>query len=93
MSSTNDSSGPGDAPSERLGSLDVMRGFVVAGMILVNFSMVGAGFRQFAIYPQLDSCGLGRVHIRRFHLSSIYLHGRRFDCAGKSGRQGSRTTG
>jgi predicted acyltransferase len=53
MSSTNDSSGPGDAPSERLGSLDVMRGFVVAGMILVNFSMVGAGFRQFAIYPQL----------------------------------------
>jgi predicted acyltransferase len=38
---------------ERLGSLDVMRGFIVAGMILVNFSMVGAGFRQFAIYRQL----------------------------------------
>ena len=60
MSSTNDSRG--DATSaqrtpthrlERLESLDVMRGFVVAGMILVNFSMVGAGFRQFAIYPQL----------------------------------------
>jgi predicted acyltransferase len=30
-----------------------MRGIVVAGMILVNFSMVGAGFRQFAIYPVL----------------------------------------
>jgi predicted acyltransferase len=27
----------------RLGSLDIMRGFVVAGMMLVNFSMVGAG--------------------------------------------------
>jgi predicted acyltransferase len=62
MLSTNDSSGPGDllsdqrTPShglERLGSLDVMRGLVVAGMILVNFSMVGAGFRQFAIYPIL----------------------------------------
>jgi predicted acyltransferase len=62
MSSTNDSSGPGDAPSvkctpshslERLASLDVMRGLVVAGMIMVNFSMVGAGFRQFAIYPIL----------------------------------------
>ena len=63
MSSTNDSSVPGrDAASvqrtpshslERLCSLDVMRGVVVAGMILVNFSMVGAGFRQFAIYPVL----------------------------------------
>lgn len=62
MSSTNDSSGPRDAPSvqrtpshgrERLGSLDVMRGLVVAGMILVNFSMLGTGFRQFAIYPVL----------------------------------------
>jgi predicted acyltransferase len=62
MPSTNDSTGPGDAPSgqrtpshslERLASLDVMRGLVVAGMILVNFSMVGAGFRQFAIYPVL----------------------------------------
>ena len=62
MSSTNGSPARGDAPSvqctpsqslERLGSLDVMRGFVVAGMIAVNFSMVGAGFRQFAIYPQL----------------------------------------
>lgn len=62
MSSTNDSSGLGDAASvrrtqshslERLGSLDVMRGFVVAGMIVVNFSMVGAGFRQFAIYAIL----------------------------------------
>jgi predicted acyltransferase len=62
MSSTNDSSEPDDVPSaqctpshslERLGSLDVMRGLVVAGMILVNFSMVGAGFRQFAIYPIL----------------------------------------
>jgi predicted acyltransferase len=30
-----------------------MRGLIVAGMILVNFSMVGAGFRQFAIYPVL----------------------------------------
>jgi predicted acyltransferase len=30
-----------------------MRGLVVAGMIVVNFSMVGAGFRQFAIYPVL----------------------------------------
>jgi predicted acyltransferase len=39
---------------ERLGSLDVMRGFVVTGMIVVNFSMVGAGIRQFAIYPQLE---------------------------------------
>jgi predicted acyltransferase len=37
----------------RVESLDVMRGFVVAGMILVNFSMLGAGFRQFAIYPVL----------------------------------------
>jgi hypothetical protein len=41
MSSPNDSSGPGDASSvqgtpsrERLGSLDVMRGLLVAGMIL-----------------------------------------------------------
>src|SRR5580698_8651134 len=62
MSSTNDSSGRDDATSvqhtpshsfERLASLDVMRGIVVAGMILVNFAMVGAGFRQFAIYPVL----------------------------------------
>jgi predicted acyltransferase len=59
MSSTNDSTRPHDgfsAPShsfERLGSLDIMRGSVVAGMILVNFSMLGAGFRQFAIYPVL----------------------------------------
>jgi predicted acyltransferase len=59
MSSTNDSQRPGDALSapspslERLGSLDVMRGFVVAGMILVNFSMLAAGFRKFAIYPAL----------------------------------------
>lgn len=30
-----------------------MRGFVVAGMIVVNFLMLGAGFRQFAIYPVL----------------------------------------
>ncbi len=30
-----------------------MRGLVVAGMILVNFSMLGAGFQQFAIYPML----------------------------------------
>lgn len=30
-----------------------MRGLVVAGMILVNFSMLGAGFQQFAIYPIL----------------------------------------
>jgi predicted acyltransferase len=37
----------------RLRSLDVMRGAVVTGMILVNFCMVGAGFRQFAIYPLL----------------------------------------
>jgi predicted acyltransferase len=62
MSSTNGSFGPGDVPSaqrppgpglERLRSLDVMRGFVVLGMILVNFSMLGAGFRRFAIYPVL----------------------------------------
>src|SRR5277367_1865880 len=62
MSSTSDSSGPGNGPSvrrtashslERLDSLDVMRGLGVAGMILVNFSMLGAGFRQFAIYPIL----------------------------------------
>jgi predicted acyltransferase len=62
MSSTRNASGPGDGPSvqrtpshslERLGSLDVMRGLVVAGMILVNFSMLGVGFRQFAIYPKL----------------------------------------
>lgn len=39
--------------SNRLRSLDVMRGFIVAGMIVVNFCMVGAGYRQFAIYPQL----------------------------------------
>jgi predicted acyltransferase len=58
-SSTNNSPRPGDdrsVPShslERLGSLDVMRGFVVAGMILVNFSMLGAGFRKFAVYPVL----------------------------------------
>jgi predicted acyltransferase len=31
----------------------VLRGLVVAGMILVNFSMLGAGFRQFAIYQAL----------------------------------------
>jgi predicted acyltransferase len=37
----------------RLRSLDVMRGAVVAAMILVNFCMVGAGFRQFGIYPVL----------------------------------------
>src|SRR6202042_3557385 len=34
-------------------SLDVMRGLVVASMIVVNFCMLGAGFRQFAIYPVL----------------------------------------
>ena len=62
MSSTNDSLGPRNTPSvqgtashslERLRSLDVMRGAVVTGMIVVNFSMLGAGFRQFAIYPVL----------------------------------------
>jgi predicted acyltransferase len=37
----------------RLRSLDVMRGGVVAVMIVVNFCMVGAGFREFAIYPML----------------------------------------
>jgi predicted acyltransferase len=39
--------------TERLRSLDVMRGVVVAGMIVVNMCMVGAGFRQFVIYPVL----------------------------------------
>jgi hypothetical protein len=33
----------------RLRSLDVMRGGVVAVMIVVNFCMVGAGFRELAI--------------------------------------------
>jgi predicted acyltransferase len=42
-----------DRRTERLRSLDVMRGAVIAGMIVVNFCMVGAGFRQFAIYPLL----------------------------------------
>jgi predicted acyltransferase len=62
MSLRSESSAPGDAPSverttnhrlERLASLDVMRGLVVAVMIVVNFSMLGAGFQQFAIYRVL----------------------------------------
>ena len=39
--------------SERLRSLDVMRGFAVLGMIVVNFCMIGTGYRDFAIYKGL----------------------------------------
>lgn len=39
--------------NERLRSLDVMRGVTVLGMIVVNFCMIGAGYRDFAIYKEL----------------------------------------
>lgn len=42
-----------ESPSNRLVSLDVMRGLIVAAMIVVNFSLGEDGFGQFSVYPTL----------------------------------------
>jgi predicted acyltransferase len=42
-----------ESPSNRLVSLDVMRGVIVAAMIVVNFSLGEDGFVQFSVYPTL----------------------------------------
>ena len=39
--------------SGRLVSLDMMRGLIVAAMIVVNFSLVEDGYRSFHVYPWL----------------------------------------
>jgi predicted acyltransferase len=43
----------GESRSERLVSLDVMRGLIVAAMIVVNFSLGEDGFGGFPVYPTL----------------------------------------
>jgi predicted acyltransferase len=42
-----------ESRSDRLVSLDVMRGLIVAAMIVVNFSLGEDGFGQFSVYPTL----------------------------------------
>ena len=42
-----------ESRSDRLMSLDVMRGLIVAAMIVVNFSLGEDGFGQFSVYPTL----------------------------------------
>ncbi len=42
-----------ESSSNRLVSLDLMRGLIVAAMIVVNFSLGEDGFGQFSVYPTL----------------------------------------